>query len=80
MGVDKDFKKLRELMLLEEFNNCLLADIKMYLEEQKLTMLAISSDDYSLTHQSSFGRGTSYEEKCRKLTGPTVDGGPRAWI
>ena len=35
MGVGDDFKKLRELMLLEEFKNCLPGEVKTYLEEQK---------------------------------------------
>ena len=30
MGVEEDFKKLRELMLLEEFKNCLPSEIKTY--------------------------------------------------
>ena len=66
MNIDKDFKKLREMMLLKEFKNCLPSEIKMYLEEQKMTTLqqaAVQSDDYSLTHRSSFGRNTQYEEK-----------------
>jgi len=59
MGVDSDFKHLRELMLLEEFKTCLPTEMKMYLEEQKATTLqqaAVRSDDYSLTHRSSFGK------------------------
>ena len=34
MGVEEDFKKLRELMLLEEFKNCLPSEVKTYVEEQ----------------------------------------------
>ena len=63
------------MMLLEEFKNCLLSEIKMYLVEQKMTTLqqaAVLSDDYLLTHRSSFGRNTQYEEK-RKT--PNPDGG-----
>jgi len=59
MGVDSDFKRLRELMLLEEFKTCLPNELKTYLEEQKVTTLhqaAVRSDDYSLTHRPSFGK------------------------
>ena len=60
MGVEEDFKKLRELMILEEFKNCLPSEIKTYIEEQKTATLrqaAVQSDDY--THKTSFGI-TSY--------------------
>ena len=62
MGVEEDFKKLRELMILEEFKNCLPSEVKTYIEEQKTATLrqaAVQSDNYSLTHKTSFGR-TSY--------------------
>ena len=39
MSVKEDFKKLRELMLLEEFKNCLPSEVKTYLEEQKMATL-----------------------------------------
>ena len=59
MGVEEDFKKLRELMLLEKFKNCLPSEVKIYIEEQKTATLcqaAVQSDDYSLTHKTSFGK------------------------
>ena len=31
MGVDEDFKKLRELMPLEEFKNCLPSEVKKHI-------------------------------------------------
>ena len=49
--------KLRQLMLLEEFKTCLPAEIKTYLDEQKVDTLhqaAIRADDYSLTHKTAF--------------------------
>ena len=67
MGVDEDFKKLRELMLLEEFKNCLPSEVKTYIEEQKtatLPQVAVQSDDYSPTHKTSFGK-TSYHSRDR---------------
>ena len=39
MGVEEDFKKLRKLMLLEEFKNCLPGEVKTYIEEQKTATL-----------------------------------------
>ena len=62
MGVEEDFKKLRELMILEEFKNCLPSEVKTYIEEQKTATLrqaAVQSDDYSLTHKTSFEK-TNY--------------------
>jgi len=55
--VDKDFHKLRQLLLVEEFKNCLQSDVKMYLDEQKADSLhqaAVLADDYSLTHKTTF--------------------------
>ena len=36
MGVDSDFKHLRQLMLLEEFKICLPTEMKMYLKSRRL--------------------------------------------
>ena len=55
--VAKDFEKLRELILIEEFKACVPTNIKTYIDEQKATTLhqaAILADDYSLTHRSAF--------------------------
>ena len=35
----------------------------------------VSSDDYSLMHRSSFGKGIQHNEKGRRPTGLNVDGG-----
>ena len=46
---------LRELVLLEEFKNCVPAVIETYLNEQKVTTLAqatVLADEYALTHRS----------------------------
>jgi len=59
MEIGKDFAKLRELLLLEEFKKCLPNEIKTYLEEQKTNTLqqaAVRSDDYSLMHKTSFAK------------------------
>ena len=66
----KDYKCLRELMLLEEFKRCLNNDIRTFINEQKpkdLTTAARLADKYSLihkfstnkTHTKSFPRGNN---------------------
>lgn len=53
----RDFNALRELMLLEDFKNCLPERIVTYLNEQKVTTLsqaATLADEYVLTHKSVF--------------------------
>ena len=51
----KDFEKLCQLILTEEFKSCLHNNIKTYIDEQKaesLQQAAVLTDDYSLTHMS----------------------------
>ena len=53
------FDALRELVLLEDFKNCLPERILVYLNEQKVSTLqqaAISADEFALTHKSAFKR------------------------
>ena len=53
----KDFEKLRQLILVEEFKACMPTSIKTYIDEQKVTTLhqaAVLADDYSLTHRNAF--------------------------
>ena len=54
-----DFSELRELMLLEEFKNCVPKEIKTHLEEMQVESLdnaAKLSDEYILTHKN-FSKG-----------------------
>ena len=63
--VDKNFDKLKQLILLEEFKNCIHPEIKTYLEEHKINTLQVAAtraDDYSLTHKLSV-KSTSYDNK-----------------
>uniref|UniRef100_A0A8K9V3F6 Gypsy retrotransposon integrase-like protein 1 n=1 Tax=Oncorhynchus mykiss TaxID=8022 RepID=A0A8K9V3F6_ONCMY len=56
-----DFNSLRELILLEEFKNCLPERIVVYLNEQKVSSLAEASvlaDEFVLTHKSVFSAHT----------------------
>ena len=53
----KDFGKLRQLILVEEFKSCLPSNIKTYVDEQKADSLqkaTVLADDYLLTHQGTF--------------------------
>ena len=52
-------KKLKQVILIEEFKRCVRDEIKTYLDEQKVENLAKATayaDEYVLTHKSrSFG-------------------------
>lgn len=51
----QQIEKLKQLILLEEFKNCVPVPIKTYLEEQKVEELhraATLTDDYKLTHKN----------------------------
>ena len=55
--IDKNFDKLRQLLLLEEFKQCVHYDLKTHLDDKNIDTLqnaAIASDNYSLTHKKSF--------------------------
>ena len=55
--VAREFEKLRQLVLIEEFKACVPVNIKTYIDEQKATTLqqaAVLADDYSLTHRGTF--------------------------
>lgn len=56
-AVQADFKKLKELVLIEEFKRCVKDDIKSYLDEKdapSLQQAAKLADEYALTHKSKF--------------------------
>ena len=60
--VAKDFEKLRQLILIEEFKACVPPGIKTYIDEQKASTLhqaAVLADDYSLTHRNAFAPADS---------------------
>ncbi len=51
------FEGLQELILLEDFKNCLLESLVVHLNEQKVTSLAeaaVMADEYVLTHKNIF--------------------------
>ena len=60
--IDEDFVKLRQLVLVEEFKNCVSRDVKTYLDEKKAENLkeaAVLADDYVLTHKGLSSQRTS---------------------
>jgi len=55
--VAKNFERIRQLILVEEFKSCLPSNTKTYVDEQKadsFQQAAVLADDYSLTHQGTF--------------------------
>ncbi|KAJ8018540.1 hypothetical protein HOLleu_43415 [Holothuria leucospilota] len=57
MDVKEDFTKLRELVLLEEFKECVPSEVKTYLSDRgvvKLESAARMADDYVLSHKEVF--------------------------
>ena len=54
--IDRDFEKLRQLLLIEEFKKCLPGEVKTYIDEKKVETLSqagVLADDYILTHKST---------------------------
>ncbi|XP_071962573.1 uncharacterized protein [Antedon mediterranea] len=54
---NKDYDRLRQLILIEEFKSCITPDVRTYLDEQKaetLSQAARLADDYALTHKQAF--------------------------
>ena len=54
---DQNYDKLRQLMLVEEFERCIQSDVKTVLDEKQVETLeeaARLADDYYLTHKVSF--------------------------
>ena len=55
-NVNEDFKQLRQLVLIEQFKECIHANIKTHLDERdikNLEVAATTADDYALTHRLS---------------------------
>lgn len=63
-----DFVQLQELILLEEFKNCIPESIVMHINEQKIGSLsdaAVVADEFALTHRTLF---SSRQMKRRNFT------------
>ena len=55
-NVNEDFKQLRQLVLIEQFKECVHANIKTHLDERDIHNLedaATTADDYALAHRLS---------------------------
>ena len=72
-NVNQEFKHLRQLVLIEQFKNCIHAQIKTHLDERDIDNLqdaATTADDYALTHKLS-SISTSGPNKCKKKQNKT---------
>ena len=64
--IGQDFKKLKQMVLLEEFKDKVRPDIGSHLDEQKVEELekaAIMADDYALTHKMSSKSGNPQQKR-----------------
>ena len=64
--IGEDFKKLKQMVLLEEFKDKVWPDIRSHLDEQKVEELekaAIMADDYALTHKMSSKSGNPQQKR-----------------
>ena len=53
-NVNQEFKQLRQLVLIDQFKNCIHAEIKTHLDKRDIDNLqdaATTADDYTLTHK-----------------------------
>ena len=60
------FEKLKQMVLLEEFNDKVRPDIRSPLDEQKVEELekaAVMADDYALTHKMSSKSGNPQQNR-----------------
>ena len=63
--IGQDFKKLKQMVLLEEFKDKVRPDIRSHLDEQEkeLEKAAIMADDYALTHKMSSKPGNPQQKR-----------------
>ncbi len=76
----KTYEELRELILLEEFKNCLPERVETYLNEQKVlkcSAAAALADEYVLTHKSVFGTVQNSSNSSRRYSKGSFDCVPR---
>ena len=68
--VKGNYNKLRQLLLIEEFKNCVPGNSWTYIDERKadtLNQAAVLADDYTLTHKTSFSRSSSQDHLKTKV-------------
>uniref|UniRef100_UPI0035902877 trichohyalin-like isoform X1 n=1 Tax=Myxine glutinosa TaxID=7769 RepID=UPI0035902877 len=81
-GVGKDFETLRDLILVEEFQQCVHEDIKVYLQEKKVPKLwdaATMADDYALTHRIGVHEPNSSPRSPQGRCGPAGAENDNTW-
>ena len=64
--IGQDFKKLKQMVLLEEFKDKVRPDIRSHLDAQKVEELekeAVMADDYALTHKMSSKSGNPQQKR-----------------
>ena len=64
--IGQDFKKLKQMVSLEEFKDKVRPDIRSHLDEQKVEELekaAVMADDYALTHKMSSKSGNPQQKR-----------------
>ena len=64
--IGQDFKKLKQMVLLEEFKDKVRPDIRSHLDEQKVEELekaAVMADNYALTHKMSSKSGNPQQKR-----------------
>ena len=52
-----DFQKIRQVILIEQFKNCLFTDLSTHLDDKNVSSIneaAVMSDSYALTHKRNF--------------------------
>ena len=64
--VGQDFKKLKQIVLLEQFKDKVWPDIRSHLLDQKVQKLekaAVNADDYALIHKMSSKSGNPQQKR-----------------
>ena len=60
--IRESFENLQQLILVEEFKNCVSCEVKTYLDKKKVDTLkeaAVLADNYILTHKGTFSQHTT---------------------
>ncbi|XP_059839413.1 uncharacterized protein LOC132401309 [Hypanus sabinus] len=63
--VEEDYLKLRQLMMIEEFKECVPGEIRTYLEEKEVETLSAAArlaDAFALTHKIKFFPSKGYQK------------------
>ena len=79
--IENNYEKLRQLLLIEEFKNCVPSEVITYLDEKKadtLSQAAMLADDHVLTHENSFNhKPGGLSQKSENCVSCSFKGTPR---